>query len=83
MIDQPSLKRRFLSIHQVAGELNVSDVLVRVLLKSGEMKGFDVGGRGGWRIGFNDVSAFHRWGPTAKLMSGLQTASRRPARPMT
>lgn len=36
---------RFLTIEQVAQELNVGDPLVRGMLKSGELRGIQVGGR--------------------------------------
>lgn len=58
MTDQPSTKRCFLTIDQVAEELTVSDVQVRALLKAGELRGFQVGGRGMWRIGVKDVEDF-------------------------
>jgi excisionase family DNA binding protein len=37
---------RFLTIDQVATELNIGQPLVRGLLKSGELRGFQLGGRG-------------------------------------
>ncbi|MFJ5699000.1 helix-turn-helix domain-containing protein [Arthrobacter sp. NPDC093139] len=49
---------RFLTIEQVAQELNVSQIQVRALLRSGELRGFQVGGRGIWRIGVDDVEAY-------------------------
>jgi prophage regulatory protein len=49
---------RFLTIEQVAQELNVGEPLVRGMLKSGELRGIQVGGRGAWRIGRGDVEAF-------------------------
>ena len=49
---------RFMTIEQVAQELNVSDIQVRALLRSGELRGFQVGGRGMWRIGAVDVEAY-------------------------
>lgn len=50
--------RRFLTVEQVAEELNVSVPLVRAMLKSGELRGFQVGGRGLWRIGVSDVEDY-------------------------
>ncbi|MHA7297667.1 helix-turn-helix domain-containing protein [Pseudarthrobacter sp. MDT3-1] len=38
--------RRFLTVDQVAEEPNVSDVQVRALLKSGDLRGIQIGGRG-------------------------------------
>jgi excisionase family DNA binding protein len=49
---------RFLTIDQVATELNIGQPLVRGLLKSGELRGFQLGGRGVWRIGANDIEDF-------------------------
>ncbi|MBE4720120.1 helix-turn-helix domain-containing protein [Pseudarthrobacter sp. AB1] len=57
MSDEPK-NRRFLTIGQAAEELNVSPVQVRALLKTGELRGIQVGGRGQWRIGANDVEDF-------------------------
>ena len=45
MPDEPRLLR-FMTIEQVAQNLNVSDVQLRALLRSGELRGFQVGGRG-------------------------------------
>jgi excisionase family DNA binding protein len=49
---------RFLTVDQVAEELNVSAVQVRALLKSGDLRGIPVGGRGLWRIGATDVEDY-------------------------
>lgn len=57
MTDQPQ-KRRFLTIEQAAEELNVSDNQIRALLRAGELRGIQVGGRGVWRIGANDIEDF-------------------------
>ena len=52
--------RRFLTIEQVAEELNVRIPQVRALLKSGELRGFQIGGRRLWRIGAEDVESYIR-----------------------
>lgn len=52
------LKRRFLTVEQVAEELAVGVPLVRSLLKTGELRGFQIGGRGIWRIGAADVEDY-------------------------
>lgn len=57
MSDQPQ-KRRFLTIPQAAEELNVSDSQIRALLQTGELRGIQVGGRGVWRIGTDDIEDF-------------------------
>ena len=51
-------KLRFLTVEQVAEELNVSEVQVRSLLKSGDLKGIQIGGRNVWRIGASDVEDY-------------------------
>lgn len=58
MTETPAPNRRFLTIEQVAQELNVSEVQIRALLRSGDLRGIQVGGRGVWRIGVNDVEDF-------------------------
>ncbi len=50
MSDAPK-NRRFLTIGQAAEELNVSVAQIRSLLKTGELRGIQVGGRGLWRPG--------------------------------
>lgn len=50
--------RRFLTVEQVAQELAVSEHQVRALLRSGELRGIQVGGRRLWRIGTPDVEQF-------------------------
>src|SRR5947208_2707146 len=54
---EPS-RRRFLTVEQVSGELNVGVPQIRALLRSGELRGIQVGGRGIWRIGLQDVEDF-------------------------
>lgn len=51
-------KPRFLTIEQVAEELNVGVPLVRTMLKSGELRGIQIAGRGMWRIGATDVETY-------------------------
>jgi excisionase family DNA binding protein len=48
---------RFLTIEQVADELNVGAPLVRSLLKSGELRGLQVGGRSLWRVGVDNLES--------------------------
>ncbi|ALV43222.1 excisionase [Pseudarthrobacter sulfonivorans] len=57
MTDEPK-KHRFLTISQTAEELNVNQNQIRALLSSGELRGIQVGGRGLWRIGANDIEDF-------------------------
>lgn len=47
-------KRRFLTIEQVAEELNVGVPLVRTLVRSGELRALQIGGRRALRIGIGD-----------------------------
>jgi prophage regulatory protein len=48
----------YLTMEQVADELNVGIPQVRSLLKSGELRGFQIGGRGLWRVGRVDVEDY-------------------------
>ncbi|MBT2567127.1 helix-turn-helix domain-containing protein [Arthrobacter sp. ISL-85] len=50
-------KRRFLTIEQVAEELNVGLPLVRSLVKCGELRGIQIG-RGLWRISVGDLKDY-------------------------
>jgi excisionase family DNA binding protein len=49
---------RFLTLAQVADELNVKQSLVQGLIRTGELRAFQVGGRGLWRIGRQDVEDY-------------------------
>ncbi|MDO5863441.1 MULTISPECIES: helix-turn-helix domain-containing protein [Paenarthrobacter] len=51
-------KHRFLTIEQVAEELNMTAVQIRALLKAGDLRGIPVGGRNVWCIGATDVEDF-------------------------
>ncbi|MEV8000841.1 helix-turn-helix domain-containing protein [Pseudarthrobacter oxydans] len=51
-------QHRFLTIAQVADELNVKQSLVQGLIRTGELRAFQVGGRGLWRIGRQDVEDY-------------------------
>lgn len=53
-----SIKRRFLTIEQAAEELNVKESLIRGLIKTGELRALQIGGRGLWRIGRQDVEDY-------------------------
>lgn len=58
MAEESNRPLRFLTVEQVAQELNVGEPLVRGMLKSGDLRGIQVGGRGVWRIGRGDVEAY-------------------------
>lgn len=59
MTDQPKcVGRRFLTIEQVAEELCVGVPTVRHLLAEGELRGIQVGGRGLWRVGGQDLEDY-------------------------
>lgn len=64
-------KRRFLTIEQVAEELNVGQPLVKALLRTGELRGMQVGGRGMWRIATTDVEDYitHAYKSTAERIA--------------
>lgn len=49
---------RFLSMAQVAEELNVKQSLVQGLIRVGGLRAFQIGGRGMWRIGRQDVEDY-------------------------
>lgn len=49
---------RFLTLAQVAEELNVKHSLVQGLIRTGELRAFQIGGRGMWRIGREDVEDY-------------------------
>lgn len=57
MTDEPT-KRRFLTVEQAAEELNVKSSLIRGLISSGELRAIQVGGRGLWRIGLQDLEEY-------------------------
>ncbi|UKA48955.1 helix-turn-helix domain-containing protein [Arthrobacter sp. FW305-123] len=49
---------RFLTVEQVAEELNVSVSQIRASLKSGDLRGIQIGGRNVWRIAVTDVEDY-------------------------
>jgi excisionase family DNA binding protein len=51
-------KRRFLTVEQVAEELSVRQTLVRGLLRNGELRGIQIGGRGIWRVATTDLEDY-------------------------
>jgi excisionase family DNA binding protein len=55
--DEPK-KHRFLTTEQAAEQLNVSSNQIRSLLKTGELRAIQVGGRGMWRIGVIDLEDY-------------------------
>lgn len=57
MTDEPK-KPRFLTIEQAADELSVKASLIRNLIKTGELRALQVGARGIWRIGLQDVEDY-------------------------
>jgi excisionase family DNA binding protein len=56
--ETPGRPHRFLTIEQAAEELNVSQPQIRAMLRTGELHGFQLGGRGLWRIGRVDIESF-------------------------
>jgi excisionase family DNA binding protein len=58
MNEEPRKQPRFLTLEQAALELNVSEAAIRSLLRSGDLRGFQVGGRGQWRTGADDLQAY-------------------------
>jgi excisionase family DNA binding protein len=51
-------KLRFLTIEQVAEELNSKSNLIRNLIHTGELRAFQVGARGLWRVGRQDLEDY-------------------------
>lgn len=72
--------RRFLTIEQVAEELNVKQSLVRALLRNGELRGIQIGGRGLWRIGAADLEEYvsHAYQTTAERIAAGEIADEDP-----
>ncbi|BCW69980.1 helix-turn-helix domain-containing protein [Arthrobacter sp. NicSoilB8] len=59
MTDDIAPKRpRFLTIDQVAEELAVGAPTVRQLLKTGELRALQIGGRGMWRVAAKDLEDY-------------------------
>lgn len=59
MTDDVTSKRpRFLTIGQVAEELAIGVPMVRALLKSGELRGIQIGGRDLWRVATKDLEDY-------------------------
>jgi len=55
----PELKtNRFLTVEQVSDELNVSVAQIRALLRNGDLRGIQLGGRNVWRIGLVDLEDY-------------------------
>lgn len=56
--DAASKRPRFLTIEQVAEELAVGTPTVRQLLKTGDLRGLQIGGRGMWRVAAKDLEDY-------------------------
>lgn len=56
--DEAPKRPRFLTVEQVADELNIGLPTVRMLLKSGELRGMQIGGRGLWRVAAVDLEGY-------------------------
>lgn len=65
---------RFLTMAQVADELNVKQSLVQGLIRTGELRAFQVGGRGLWRIARQDVEDYieQAYRRTAALIAAVE-----------
>ncbi len=48
----------YLTVNEVADRLKVTPLTVRRWLKSGELVGYQLGDRAGWRVAENDLDAF-------------------------
>lgn len=57
--DQPAvLKRRFVPLSEVEKILSISKSQAYGLVRSGELRGIQVGGRGQWRIEVTELEAY-------------------------
>ncbi|WP_049822037.1 helix-turn-helix domain-containing protein [Arthrobacter sp. H41] len=56
--DEPVKALRFLTLRQVAEELNTKESTIRALIRTGEIPAIQVGGRGQWRLGRVDVETY-------------------------
>lgn len=57
MTEEPK-QHRFLTPTQAADELNVKPNQIHSLIKAGELRALQIGGRGIWRIGRQDLEEF-------------------------
>lgn len=57
MTEEPK-QQRFLTPTQAADELNVKPNQIHALIKTGELRALQIGGRGMWRIGRQDLEDF-------------------------
>ena len=55
---QQPAQRRFLTLEDVAEILNVKIPLVRELVRSGALRGLQLGGRSFWRVGVEDLEDY-------------------------
>ena len=58
MTDEPEKPLRFMTPTQVADELNVKPNQIHAMIKAGELRALQVGGRGMWRIGRQDLEDY-------------------------
>ena len=67
---------RFLTLADVADLLNVSPRQVYALVRSGELKGIQIGGRGAWRVERSKLEEYiaDAYQRTAANLSSLPTA---------
>lgn len=57
--DQPAvLKRRFVPLSEVEKILAISKSQAYALVRSGELRGIQVGGRGQWRVEVTELEAY-------------------------
>jgi len=56
--DEPEKPLRFMTPTQVADELNVKPNQIHAMIKAGELRALQVGGRGMWRIGRQDLEDY-------------------------
>jgi excisionase family DNA binding protein len=57
-MDRPTADRRFLTVADVADVLNMKPATVKDLIKRGDLRGIQVGGRGQWRVEDVELDAY-------------------------
>jgi excisionase family DNA binding protein len=57
-MDRPTADRRFLTVADVADVLNMRPGTVKDLIKRGDLRGIQVGGRGQWRVEDVELDAY-------------------------
>jgi excisionase family DNA binding protein len=57
-VDRPTADRRFLTVADVGDVLSMRPSTVKELIRRGELRGIQVGGRGQWRVEDVELDAY-------------------------